>query len=147
VTRIDPFGTFERAEEGAAQEAIAAAAASLGIYFPPDYVEFMRLSNGGEGCIEPNGYLQLWPVETLVEENARCRVATFYPGHVLIASDGGGELIAFRRSAAGVEVVLLPMIGSAEDALVGGRTFLEFVEAYASGRIWTHRDASTLKPK
>jgi hypothetical protein len=46
-----------------------------------------------------------------------------------------------------VEVVLLPIIGMVEDALVGGRTFLEFVETYASGRIWAHRDASTLKPK
>jgi hypothetical protein len=49
----------------------------------------MRRSNGGEGAIEPNGYLHLWPVETLVEENENCKAATFYPGHVLIGSNGG----------------------------------------------------------
>lgn len=56
-------------------------------------------------------------------------------------------MIALRRGAAGVELVLLPLIGGGEDALFGGHTFLEFIEAYASGSIWTHEREKRREPK
>jgi hypothetical protein len=68
----------------------------------------MRRSNGGEGQVGPEGYLQLWPIETLVEMNKNYDAVRSYPGHVLVGSNGGGEAITLRHGPAGLEFVLLP---------------------------------------
>jgi hypothetical protein len=71
----DLFDRFERAEEGAAPEALANAGKRLSIDFPADYVAFMQQSNGGEGFVGKEGYLQLWPVET----SSRTTLTTTWP--------------------------------------------------------------------
>ena len=58
----DLFARFEPAQQGVAPEVIADTAKHFAIDFPSDYVAFMRQSNGGEGFVGSEGYLQLWPV-------------------------------------------------------------------------------------
>jgi hypothetical protein len=143
MSRAKPLGellrSFRRTPKGAPASAIDEAARTLEIEFPRDYVQFMRQANGGEGPVGEHGHLQLWRIEDLVDRNAGYRADEFFPGHVLIGSNGGGEAVALRRSASGVELVLVPFVGDIEDALVGGATFEEFLTRFGSGAIWKAR--------
>ena len=126
---------FRRAPDGAAAQAIAAAAVALGGALPDDYVRFLERSNGGEGPVG-EGHLQLWRVEELVGRNEEYDAREAYPGHVLVGSNGAGEAVAWRRRDGKTEWVLMPFIGGVDDAIVGGSSFEEFLGNYASGRIW-----------
>jgi len=119
---------------GAPLESIRSVATRLATVFPPDYVAFMREANGGEGPIGVDGYVQLWPIETLVEWNDAH--SEFCPGFVFLGGNGAGEGIALRSSPDGPELFLLPFIGDTDDALFGGRSLVEFLSSYGSGRIW-----------
>ena len=130
---------FGRAATGASLDSIRAVERRLAAVFPPDYVAFMQESDGGEGAVGAEGYIQLWPVGTLVEQNDGYQTTSFFPGFVFLGSNGGGEAIALRGGASGPELSLMPFIGSAEDALFGGRSFVEFLSAYGSGRLWQRR--------
>lgn len=118
---------------------LAAAEQAAGLQFPRDYVALMTVADGGEGFVEPEGYLVLTPASKLLEDNHDA--AEFYPGCFLIGSDGAGEAVALRRGSDGrVELVLTPYIGRPEeDALSGGWTLEEFLELYGTGKIWRHR--------
>jgi SMI1 / KNR4 family (SUKH-1) len=82
---------FRRAATGAPSGTIQSVSERLATVFPTDYVAFMSESNGGEGEVGSRGYLQLWPIETLVEQNEACNTAEFFPGFIFLGSDGGGE--------------------------------------------------------
>jgi len=140
-----PFlSDFTRAAAGASQVQLEEAARKLGVTFPPDYVTFMRESNGGEGPVGGKGYLILWPVEELVSANEDGKTGEFFPSWVFIGGNGGGEAVAVKRGVEPV-VALVPMIGDEQDALVGGRSLLEFIVSYATGAIWPHRRGSHQK--
>jgi hypothetical protein len=130
---------FRPAATGAPLEAIHTVAERLATVFPTDYVAFMQESNGGEGAVGAEGYVQLWPIETLVERNEPYNTAEDFPGFVFLGSNGGGEAIALRSSADGPELFLLPFIGASNDALFGGRSFVEFLRNHGTGQIWERR--------
>jgi hypothetical protein len=50
-----------------ARAAIRIVEQRLTTVFPPDYVASMRESDGGEGDVGTEGYIQLWPIGALVE--------------------------------------------------------------------------------
>ena len=56
-----------------------------------DYIEFMKKHNGGEGDIGET-WLILYPLEELQEINDAYEIEEFLPGHIIIGSNGGGEL-------------------------------------------------------
>lgn len=58
---------------------------------PKDYIEFMKKHNGGEGDIGET-WLILYPLEELQEINDDYEIEEFLPGHIIIGSNGGGEL-------------------------------------------------------
>jgi len=101
----------------------------------------MRTSNGYEGLLSQS-YVVIWPIEELVGHNEGYLAREFYPGCVLIGSDGAGEAIAVRKMDGRIEVVLMPFIGGVPDALVGGNSLEEFLAAYCSGAIWHKRERS-----
>jgi hypothetical protein len=131
------IANFGRATTGASLDSIRAVEQQLAAMFPPDYVAFMQESDGGEGDVGTDGYIQLWPIGTLVERNDAYQTKDYFPGFVFLGSNGGGEAIALQSGATGPELFLMPFIGSASDALFGGRSFVEFLSAYGSGRVWT----------
>ena len=96
---------------GTAPDAISAAERALGVDFPADYAEFMLETNGGEGDVREAAWVQLWPVESLVKQNAEYQAAEFYPGFVLFGSDGGGEAYAFDTRSRRASIVMFPWIG------------------------------------
>ena len=90
----DPAAEWVRAEPApeAAVEALAEALPDL----PPDYLAFLRLSNGGEGPLGvAPGRFELWPAEEVAALNAAYSVAEFLPGFAAFGSDGGGEMLVF----------------------------------------------------
>lgn len=77
---------------------------------PADYLEFLALSNGGEGelGVEP-GWFQLWPAEDVAALNAKYHVSEFLPGFTAFGSNGGGEMLAFGPDGAVSMVPFIPM--------------------------------------
>lgn len=78
----------------ATEESIRQASLSLRIKLPPDYAEFMKKHNGGEGFIGDN-YVILWRVEELAPFNRDYEVEQYAPGLIMFGSKGGGEAYAF----------------------------------------------------
>ena len=102
---------------------------------PPDYLAFMKQSNGGEGPVG-DGYLMLWPIDELQTHNDGYNISTFAPQLFLFGSSGGGEAYAFDLSQLpAIRIVSVPFVGigmaCARDC---GRTFESFLQAIATER-------------
>jgi SMI1/KNR4 family protein SUKH-1 len=130
------LANFRRAPIGASLETIRSVEKDLAARFPADYIAFMQESNGGEGEVGSEGYLQLWAIETLVEQNKAYETLVHFPGFVFLGSNGAGDAIALGNTADGSELFLMPFIGDINDGLFGGRSFLEFLSEYGNGTIW-----------
>lgn len=70
--------------------------AALDCNFPLDYLEFMAVHNGAEGDMAES-WLQLWPIEQLLEINKGYAVADYLPEILLVGSNGGGEAFGIRK--------------------------------------------------
>ncbi len=81
----------------------------LGVKLPAEYVQFLKLTNGGEGFIG-SAYVQLWGVDELVSMNEAYEVQTCVPGALLFGSDGGGEAYGFDTQSPGWLIVKIPFI-------------------------------------
>jgi hypothetical protein len=134
------FEGWTRREPPADPAAIVALSAESGIDLPEDYLDFLRLGNGGEGPldVEP-GWFQIWPAEQVLALNREHRVQDLVPGLFGFGSNGGGELIAFdTRSNPPWNVVMVPFLGLNEEAIVWvAKDFARFL--MATGRA-TPRD-------
>lgn len=65
-----------------------------GVELPKEYIEFMKLHNGGEGDVG-GSWLVLFPIEELQEINNDYK--EYLPtGHIIIGSNGGGELFGLN---------------------------------------------------
>ena len=67
-----------------------------GMTLPDDYLAFIREHNGGEGPFGENGYGCFYRIEELQEVNDDYEVNNWWPGHIVIGTDGGGELWAYK---------------------------------------------------
>ena len=83
---------------------------NLGIALPMSYVDFLKAHNGGEGFIGDN-YIIFWRAEELADFNREYEVATYAPGILLFASDGGGEGFGFDTEDPAMPIVRIPFIG------------------------------------
>lgn len=110
--------------------------AAADIKLPPDYVDFLRRTNGGVGFIGEN-YVHLWRIEELREFNRGYGADEFAPGLLLFGSDGGGEAFAFVKLSETYQVVMVPFTGlQMSDAVACGRDFDDFIQNLAKGPIW-----------
>jgi SMI1 / KNR4 family (SUKH-1) len=80
---------------GVSEPQVAAVQVALGLNLPPDYTDFFRRFNGGEGFVG-NEYLMLWKLEDLDQFNREYEVAEYLPDVLLFGSDGGGEAYGFQ---------------------------------------------------
>jgi len=78
---------------------------------PGDYVEFLKLGNGGEGFVGASEYLILWGAEELVSMNEAYEVQKYVPGLLLFGSNGGGEAYGFDTRSPEWLVVRVPFVG------------------------------------
>jgi hypothetical protein len=88
----------------------------LGVALPADYLDFLRLHNGGEGFIG-RMYIILWKAEELRDFNREYEVEQYAPGIVLIGSSGGGESYGYDTQSAAMPIVQVPFIGMAREYL------------------------------
>ncbi len=103
---------------------------------PPDYLEFMRRSNGGEGFVRTR-YLVLWPLEELRQHNEGYEVPRYAPGLFVFGTNGGGEAFAFDLRRPKSVIVSVPLIGmSLDEVSYCGDSFGEFLQELAKEQAW-----------
>ena len=78
---------------------------------PASYLALLRTTNGGEGPLARQPcYLQLYPSEVVAEAAASKQHEEFFPGFVVIGSNGGGEFMALDvRTPGPLAVVAIDM--------------------------------------
>lgn len=61
------------------------------VVLPKQYTDFMKKHNGGEGDIGETWFV-LYPLEELQDINDDYETEKYLPEHIIIGSNGGGEL-------------------------------------------------------
>lgn len=84
----------------ATEEQIEALKKAAPFALPAEYVELLRVTNGGEGelSLDP-GWFQIWPAQEVQAHNVGYKVCDFHPGFWGFGSSGGGVMFAFRHEA------------------------------------------------
>jgi len=120
-------------ESPASSESIEDFVSKSGLNLPGDYLEFLRLSNGGEGELPVDPYwFQIWPAEDVLEHNEEYQVKEILPGFFAFGSNGGGEMLAFDiRNQGSWRVYMIPFIPMDEsDAQEVASDFLSFIQLF-----------------
>jgi len=116
----------------ASEAAIQTLIADCDFALPPDYLTFLRYSNGGEGilCIDP-GWFRICPAEEVIEYNRGYCVEKYLPGYFAIGSNGGDEMLAIRmRDGSPFPVYMVPFCPMSEgDSLEVAHDFAMFLMA------------------
>ncbi|HYA40391.1 MAG TPA: SMI1/KNR4 family protein [Syntrophobacteraceae bacterium] len=100
-----------------------------GLQLPPDYIDFLKIANGGEGFIGKRLYLILWKIEDVLSFNVAYKVDDYVPGLILIGSDGGGEAFGFDKTMSPWPMVRVPLIGMDRSLIqVIALNFVSFLE-------------------
>jgi hypothetical protein len=135
-----------RGQRAATLDEIAAAELALGFDLPRQYLDFVRLVDGGEGWVGET-YISMWPVSELVELNALARVGDFAPHLTLFGTDGGTGSLAFDRRGDGITFSTVPIVGLALGLEERGvATFGQFLIELAGGPIHDDRRGAGLVP-
>ncbi len=105
---------------------LTALAAARGVTLPPDYLEFMNESDGGEGDLGTT-WLQLWPASQIIDEAQREEQR--YEDVFLFAGNGANAIYGFD-AAHDNEIVEGDWIGLDRNELIPrGRTLLSFLDS------------------
>ncbi|MCC6999824.1 MAG: SMI1/KNR4 family protein [Deltaproteobacteria bacterium] len=108
-------------------------ATRYGLALPPDYLAFLRASNGAEGPIGAEAYIALWSLDDVAARNEEYQVGLRVPGVLLIGSDGGGEGFGFDFRDPSTPLVNVPLVGMAPGEVKRiAPTFTRFLEMLES---------------
>jgi hypothetical protein len=108
---------------------IAESEAELGLKLPDEYVAFLRVTNGGEGCIGKNEYAIFWKAEELAPLNRVYKVQKYAPGFLIFGGNGGGEAYGFDTRTEAWPIVRSPFAGiSWTEARPIGESFAAFLK-------------------
>lgn len=91
------------------------------VVLPKQYLEFMKNHNGGEGDIGEAWFI-LFPLEKLQEINDDYCMEDFLPNHIIIGSNGDGELYGIDSSGNYFNVPI--MIEEEDVTVLGGDIYL-----------------------
>ena len=123
-------------EPPAPASAIEALLTACGLDLPKTYLQFLLQGNGGEGelGIEP-GWLQMWPVEKVMEYNNGYEIPQWLPRFFGFGSNGGGELFAFDlQSPRPGKIYMIPFGDMREEqAMLIAEDFTAFEEEIGRG--------------
>ncbi len=75
---------------------------------PDDYIEFMKLHNGGEGPVGEYGYLAIWDTNEFIDTNVKGIYNVPISDMVYFASDRSGLLYAFDTRSDMKSIVEIP---------------------------------------
>jgi len=74
------------------------------------------------------GYVELWAIEDIPQQNAAIEMDAYAPGFRAFAGNGGGEVFAFDAAGA---VYMIPLIGmEPKQAIKIAGSFSEFAETF-----------------
>lgn len=106
--------------EGASEQAIDQLLSVTYAELPTSYISLLRLSNGGEAPLAVQPYLVILDdAESVAESVDHAEHEQFFPGFIMIGSNGGGEYIAIdTRKSPPWPVVAIDMINSNLDETV-----------------------------
>lgn len=98
---------------------------------PPDDLKHFIAEHGlFEGFTRNDnpGYVVLWAIEDIAQQNAAIEMDAYAPGFLAFAGNGGGEVLAFDAAGA---VYMMPLIGmEPEQAIKIAGSFSEFAETF-----------------
>lgn len=103
---------------------------TMTIALPDDLKHFIAKHGLFEGftCNNSPGYVELWAIENIPEENTTIEMNVYAPGFLAFAGNGGGEVLAFDAAGA---VYMIPLIGmEAEQAIKIADSFAELAETF-----------------
>lgn len=75
---------------------------------PDDYIEFMKLHNGGEGPVGEYGYLAIWDTNEFIDTNVKGIYNVPISDMVYFSSDRSGLLYAFDTRSDMKSIVEIP---------------------------------------
>lgn len=103
-----------------------------GVKLSEDYLAFVEENGGGEGALGEEGYLQLWSLSELAENNELYEAVKYLPDCALIATDLSGALFGVTKNgeyfAADNECYM-----SDGEIEIMCRSFEEFIEKIGRG--------------
>jgi len=100
------------------------------IPLPDDLKHFIAEHGLFEGFTRNDspGYVELWAIEDISQQNAAIEMDVSAPGFLAFAGNGGGEILAFDAAGA---VYMIPLIGMGpEQAIKIADSFAEFAETF-----------------
>jgi len=100
------------------------------IALPDDLKQFITEHGLFEGFTRNDipGYVELWAIEDIPQENMAIEMEVYAPGFLAFAGNGGGEVLAFDAVGA---VYTIPLIGmEVEHAIKIADSFAEFAETF-----------------
>ena len=100
----------------------------LDVSLPNDYIEFMRECNGGEGPIGENGYLILWLINELLENNLDYNIESFASGFFVFGKDAANTAFAFEKKTGKIYEFGFMADLSTDPAKYCGDNFKDFLE-------------------
>lgn len=103
-----------------------------GVTLPHDYLKFVSENGGGEGAVGEEGYLQLWSLGELAEQNEFYEVGDALPNCALIGTDLSGSMFGVTKNG---EFFAVPddMGLDAAEIVILCRSFEEFTERLGQG--------------
>jgi hypothetical protein len=110
-------------QPGATEEEIQELINISGGRLPPDYLDFLRFSNGAFGTL-----VYIYPIREVIKYAQSEWIKTDIPGLLVIGSNGGDEAYGYNLNLPIPEIVMTPFIGGEWDNAVSiGTSFLEFL--------------------
>lgn len=115
MVEIERFLTELNRQPPATEAAIRECEQKLGLTLPAEYVQFLRLTNGGEGFIGENASVMFWRVEDLLQQNEDYEFDVEQQGLLAFGSNGGDEAFAFDVWTPNWAIVETPFLGDRRD--------------------------------
>jgi hypothetical protein len=119
----------------ATPDLIAAVESELTAKLPSDYRDVLLYSNGFEGAVGSEGWLQLWPTQDIVDFNFAAEYPVNLPGVIAIGSNGGGFDYGIDLRHELPRYVMFDPISPQKDIFDGGATFEELLVRISKGTL------------
>lgn len=114
---------------GASDQVIAGIEKQTDFIFPKEYIDVMKVFNGGEGEVGENGWLILFPVEELITTNENYSfLMNQIPDYFLFGKDAADTGYAFHKKKHTYHAFGLMSDFKTDAIEFCGYNFLEFIE-------------------